>query len=147
MLVDDGANFPGPRVRGENRPLVTDFHRKAHSDRPMPTVRHANARTYVVTNPLVALMRTHAREDIKSRLKPISPALSNLHRFVQLMLVGKDPVDRRLKTFKRVIAMKLNHRSPWSDCVRSVDLNLVVALRMERQRSYGSQEGELNAFH
>ena len=48
----------------------------------------------MIANPFIALTGTVAREDIESCFKPIVPALGNLDRFVQLMFIGKNAVDR-----------------------------------------------------
>src|SRR5208337_1188486 len=146
LFIDDGANFPGPGIRGKDGPLVAQFRRKAHPDRPMPFLRNANPGTDVITNPLVALVRAVAREDVQSRFKPVRPTLGNLNRFVGLMFIRKNALVNGLETFKGEVTVQLDHSAAGRHRVGSIDLNLVVALRIERQRSYGSQEGELNAF-
>ena len=90
----------------------------------------------MIANPFIALTGTGTREDIESCFKPIVPALRNLHRFVQLMFIGENVVDRGLETFKREIAMKLDHSAPSWNRVGPIDLNLVVALPIERHGRY-----------
>src|SRR5262245_24565714 len=52
LLVDDRAQFQGPGVGREDVALISEFGGKADAYWPFPGLRHADARTDVITHPL-----------------------------------------------------------------------------------------------
>ena len=84
----------------------------------------------MIAHPLIALsVWTRARENIKSGLKPIVPALRDLHRLVFLMIGRISSVGRRLAAFGREVAVQLDHRVAGGHGFRTVNLHFVIALR------------------
>src|ERR1039458_10137973 len=62
------------------------------------------------------------------------------------MFVRQDAVVYLLKAFKCEVAMKLDHGASGGYRVGVIDLNFVVALRIERQSRNSDQYSELEAF-
>src|SRR5580704_777118 len=82
LLVDDGANFPGPGVGGVTAALVANLGGKAHIDGPVPLFGGSHARTNMIAYPLIALAAAVAHEDIKAGFKPGCEALRDLDGFM-----------------------------------------------------------------
>src|SRR5262249_47888200 len=73
LLVDDRADLPGPGI-GRKRPaLVPDLIGDADTNGPLPLLGHAKARADVVADPIPAVARLKACENIKTGLEPIIP--------------------------------------------------------------------------
>src|ERR1035441_3467914 len=99
----------------------------------MPTVGNAHARPYVVAHPLVSLVGAVAGKDVEAGFKPTRPALRDLYRFVQLMLIGKHSVVAGFEALKGEVAVQLHHGVPGGYRVGAVYLDFVVVLAVERQ--------------
>jgi len=96
FLVHNGTDFPGPRVHRILPPLIADFIREAHTNRPVPFLRDGNARTDVIPDPLPALALGYGREDIKTALEPLIEAMRDLDRLVFAVIGGVNTIHDRL---------------------------------------------------
>jgi hypothetical protein len=82
----------------------------------------------VVANPLHAVAVLLAGEDVKTDLGPVVDALGEFDGLVLLVVGGIDAIDEVLLAFGGEVGMQLDHEVPGFDGVRSVDLDLIVAL-------------------
>jgi hypothetical protein len=136
FAVEDGADFPGPRVGRERGALVSKFSRKAYPHGPMPLFGHSHPRADVIAYPLPSAIRLDAGEKIKPDLRPVVDPLRDLHRLVFRMLGWQHAVDHHLAAFNGEVGMELDHRGMRSLRFRRVDLNFVVVLRAsDREQS------------
>src|ERR1035441_3285638 len=119
LLVYNRSDLPCPGVARKLRALVANLHRDAHANGPFPAIRRAHARSNMISHPLVALPRPHARENVKARLKPLRPTLRDLDRFVFLVIRRQSSVRGRLAPFKSEVAVQFNHGIARRDGVRS----------------------------
>src|SRR5713101_3901068 len=92
LLVDDGPHLPGPRIGGKFAPLVSDFIRKAQSDRPFPFLGYSEARADVVADPLKSTAIAFIGKNVEAGFEPVREAVGNLDGFVFRVIRGQDAV-------------------------------------------------------
>ena len=129
FLVDDGTNLPGPGVGGKVSLLVADFCGKTQAHRPMPGFRDGDARTDVIAHPHPPAVGLDGGENVEPGLEPVAETVGDLERFVDGMVGRQDPIDYRLRSLHREVAMQFHHGVAGRDEIRAVDLNFSVVLR------------------
>ena len=82
LFIYNWPDLPSPCVSREYRTLIAYFSRKANSHWPFPRIWNAHPRTDVISDPLVTLPWSSAREDVESRFEPGVPTLRDLDSFV-----------------------------------------------------------------
>ena len=84
----------------------------------------------MVADPLIPLaVWTDTGEDVKASLKPIVPALGDLHGFVFLMVGGIGAIGGCLAANGGEVTVQLDHGVAGRDCIGAVDLHFIVPLR------------------
>src|SRR5215472_5009183 len=149
LLIDNGSNFPGPRVDGKLAALVAELIGNTDSHRPVPLFRNTETRTYVVAYPLPSLTDARGGEDVKAGLKPVGPAMSNFNCFVHRMICGEKAIDHLLRAVDSEVAMQLDHGVAGRNRLVAVDLNFVIILRGEspgKENQSSKQENERTKF-
>jgi hypothetical protein len=142
-LVDDRPNLPGPCVGRIDGALIANFGRDADADGPVPTIGHANAGADMVANPLDAVAVLPTGEDVEAYLGPVVDAFGELEGFVLLMIGGDDAVDVVFLADGGEVGMELDHEGFGCDGVGTVDLDLVIALRVrDHGKESEGQQGE-----
>ena len=82
LLVDDGANLPGPGIRGKLSPLVANLIGETEADGPVPFLGDSHSRPNVVAHPLDPLATLFRSENVKTCLEPAGEAACDLNGFV-----------------------------------------------------------------
>jgi hypothetical protein len=115
----------------------------------MPLLRDADARADVVAYPVPSITGAHAGKDIKTSLKPVIPALRDFNGFMHRVVRGPDPVHEGLFTLSSKVGMEFNHRATRFNCIRAVNLDLVVVLSAQRERTqkHRPRNNEQSCFH
>src|SRR5436305_9773994 len=83
LLVDNGPQFPRPRILGKRALLVTDFRGQAQANRQSPGFGNSHPRPDVIPHPIPTMTRLNAREYVKTSFKPWGKAVSDLERLMK----------------------------------------------------------------
>lgn len=145
LLVDNGANFPGPGVGRKSAPLITNLVGEAEANGPLPFLGYVHARPNVVAHPIPALAVLRGSENVEPGLEPIIKAVRNLDSLMELVIGGEKAVFRGLRTLKREVAVELDHGMVRLHLIVAVDLNFVVVLRQNTTRQNRAQKRQENA--
>jgi len=128
LFINDGANFPGPSVRGIPAALPANFIGKANANWPMPFRGNAHARTDVASNVIPTLAILNVGEDIEAGFEPVTEAMTDLDGFVELVIGGQCAVVSRLGALKSEIGMELEHGVAGLHGLVRIHLDFVVPL-------------------
>jgi hypothetical protein len=82
----------------------------------------------VIPHPLPALALGYGSENIKAALEPIIEAVRDFDGLTLGVIGGIKAIYDRLRTIDRKVAVELNHGVCRIDQVRSIHLDLIVAL-------------------
>ena len=96
----------------------------------------------MVADPIPSQAILCGSENVKAGFEPIRKTVSDFDRFVQLMICGIHAVDRGLETLKSEIAVQFDHGVAGIDKVRTIYLDFVIVLRVQRsgaQRDNGEE--------
>jgi hypothetical protein len=97
----------------------------------------------MVANPLDAVAVLPTGEDVEAYLGPVVDAFGELEGFVLLMIGGDDAVDVVFLADGGEVGMELDHEGFGCDGVGTVDLDLVIALRVrDHGKESEGQQGE-----
>jgi hypothetical protein len=91
----------------------------------------------MIADPLPANPRIRAGEDVKAKFEPVTEAMSDFERFVQLVFGGILSIDDGLAALEGKIAVQLEHCGARRNQLGTVHLNLITTLRI--QKSEGSR--------
>ena len=148
LLVDDRPDFPGPGVGLEACALVADLVRDAEAYGEVPALGGADARADVVADPLDALAVALGGEDVEADLGPGGDALSELDGFVLSVVGGEGAIGLEagagegLEAIDGEVAVELDHEHFGRDGFRTIDLDLVIILRVRGGCGEREEEGK-----
>src|ERR1700679_3155865 len=94
----------------------------------MPAIGSADARTYMVSDPLHAVTILFAGKDIEANLRPARNSLGKFERLTQLMVGRNDTSDVIFLGFRGEVGVQFHHQCLRCDGVCAVNLDLIVSL-------------------
>src|SRR5262245_11006204 len=115
----------------------------------MPFFGNANARADMVTDPLPAIARGGAGEDVEAGLEPVGEALGDFKGFVPGMFSGVDAAIVVLGSADSEVAVNFDHRVAGRYGFGRINLDFVVilcdeAVAHEQQGSTGNEATHAN---
>src|SRR5258708_28514 len=97
--------------------------------------RNADARVDVVAYAVPSIAGARAGKDIKTSLKPVIPGLRDFDGFMHRVVRGPDPIHQVLFALSGKVGMEFNHGTGRFNCIRAINLDLVVVLSAQRERT------------
>ncbi len=147
ILIDDRTNLPTPRIFGKLSAHEADLLRKTNPYRPMPLWRNSKARPNVRADIIPSAAVACAGEDIEAGFEPIVEAVGDLDRLVPGVMRWQRAVDGFLRAFRSEVVVQFDHCDAAWDCLRAIDLDLVIVLRLNcRVNAEGRDENDENEF-
>ena len=89
----------------------------------------------MVAHPVPAITRTCTGKDVKTRLKPVIPSLSNLNGFMHGMIRWADAIHYTFFAFSGPIGMEFHHGAVGLDRVSTINLDFIIVLRHQASRA------------
>ena len=108
--------------------MIANLRRQTQAHGHVPTLWDAHTWTDMVPHPLPARIRLDTGKDIEPGLEPWGEAVGDFNRLMHGVLGGKHPFLARRRPPDRRVAVELEHGLPRFQSVRSVDLDLEIAL-------------------
>src|ERR1700733_10314913 len=108
----------------------------------MPAIGCADARAYVIADPLHTVTVLFAGENIEADLRPAPNAFRKFERLMLLMIGRNDAIDVVLLTFRREVGVQFSHQCLRWNGVCSVDLNFIVTLGHSRSHAQDGRDCE-----
>src|ERR1700678_1595277 len=94
----------------------------------MPAIGCADARAYMIADPLHAVTILPAGEDIEAYLRPARNSFGKFERLMLLMIGRNDAIDIVLLTLRGEVGVQFSHQCLRRNRVCSVNLDLISSL-------------------
>jgi hypothetical protein len=101
----------------------------------MPSIWRPYARADVISHPLNTVAILFAGEYVEAKFRPIIDPLRQFQGLVLLMIGWVHALKDFSLSGDGVVGMELDHETLGWDCVRAIDLNLVVTLSPRNPRN------------